>query len=167
MKMDDKRQPYKPGERGFAVVLLSVGIYFLWESLKLYRKAPGAESYGAVPLFVSGLIVAISIGNIISDCYKNRFLKQIDDKKITSKQQVKRMLHYTMPKDMVIILLFMVLYCVALFAGMGFLISTPMFLWGSMCYLTGKNYGKNLIWTALSMGFIVIIFDFVFHVVLP
>ena len=70
--MEEKKEaPFQPGEKGFAVFLLILGAYFFYESIKLYQASPGASSYGAVPLFVSALIIIFSIAIIISDWKKD------------------------------------------------------------------------------------------------
>ena len=58
-------------------------------------------------------------------------------------------------------------YCIALNLKVGFYIATPVFLWVSMCYLMRKDYVKNILWTALCMAFILVVFRFIFSVMLP
>jgi hypothetical protein len=36
-----------------------------------------------------------------------------------------------------------------------------------MCYLTRRDFLKNILWTALCMGFIALIFKALFQVILP
>ena len=74
---------------------------------------------------------------------------------------------YAVPKDVVVMLVAVLAYCVALLMGLSFYIATSLFLYGTMCYLTRKNYLKNVLWTALVMAFIVVVFRMLFSVVFP
>lgn len=161
--MEDKKQkPFAPGEKGFAVFLLLFGAFFLWQSILLYSEHPGAESAGAVPMFVSALIVIFAICIIISD----RKAVSVNTG-LGFGEQAMKTLGYIFQRDVLVEMLLILAYCVALNFGLGFYIATPVFLWVSMCYLMRKDYVKNLLWTALCMAFIVIVFRFIFSVVLP
>ena len=161
--MEEKKEaPFQPGEKGFAVFLLILGAYFFYESIKLYQASPGASSYGAVPLFVSALIIIFSIAIIISDWKKDSL-----NHGISKGEMVKKTLNYIFTKDVLVIFILIVLYCVALYLDLGFNIATPIFLWCGMSYLMRKNYIKNLLWTALCMAFILLVFSLLFSVVLP
>ncbi len=161
--MEEKKQkPFAPGEKGFAVFLLLFGSFFLWQSWTLYQEHPGADSAGAVPLFVSALVVIFAICIIVSDL-KAPSVNQ----GLGIGEQVKKTLGFIFQSDVLVELLLILAYCVALNFGLGFYIATPLFLWISMCYLMRKDYAKNLLWTALCMAFIVVVFRFIFSVVLP
>lgn len=161
--MENKKQaPFVPGEKGFAVFLLLFGAFFLWQSILLYKDHPGADSAGAVPLFVSALIVILSIAIIITD----RKAPAVNHG-LTAGEQIKNTLGYIFQKDVLVELILILAYCVALNFGLGFYISTPIFLWVSMCYLMRKGYVKNLLWTALCIAFIVVVFRYIFSVMLP
>lgn len=159
---ENKQKPFVPGEKGFAVFLLLFGAFFLWQSIVLYSEHPGAESAGAVPMFVSALIVIFAICIIVSD-----WKAESMNKGLSLGEQVKQTLGYIFPKDVLVELGLILLYCIGLNFGLGFYIMTPLFLWISMCYLMRKDYVKNLLWTALCMAFIIVVFRFIFSVVLP
>jgi hypothetical protein len=76
-------------------------------------------------------------------------------------------LAYAFPIDVLVILGAVLVYCILLFVGVSFYIATPLFLYGSMCYLMKKDYLKNILWTALVMAFIVLVFRMLFGVVFP
>ena len=161
--MEEKKQkPFAPGEKGFAVALLIFGAFFLWQSILLYQAHPGADSAGAVPLFVSALIVIFAVCIIVSD----RNAPSVN-KGLSFGEQAKNTLGFIFQIDVLVELLLILAYCVALNFGLGVYIATPLFLWISMCYLMRKDYVKNLLWTALCMAFILIVFRFIFSVVLP
>jgi hypothetical protein len=71
------------------------------------------------------------------------------------------------PASMPVMLAGIAAYCAALLLHISFYIATPLFLWGAMCYLMRQNYLKNLLWTALCMGFIALFFEVLFNISLP
>ena len=161
--MEEKKQaPFVPGEKGFAVFLLAFGAFFLWQSVVLYGEHPGADSAGAVPMFVSALIVILALAIIITD----RKAPSVN-KGLAAGEVLKKTLGYMFQKDVLVEMVLILAYCIALNFGLGFYIATPVFLWVSMCYLMRKDYVKNILWTALCMAFIVIVFRFIFSVMLP
>lgn len=157
--MDNK---FKPGEKGFAGLLLLFGLYFFYESVKLYKLDPRPSAYGAVPMFVSGLISVFSLAVIISDRNK----KSETEGMILNKKIIKTF-EYAVPKDVLVILVLIALYCMALYMGFGFIPVTSGFLWLAMCYLMKKSYAKNILWTLCCMVFIIVVFKYLFKVVLP
>lgn len=162
--MDDNKhnQSLNAGETGFTVVLLLAGLFFTWQSVLLYRQAPGASSYGAVPLFCSVLIVIFALAILLEDRKKKT---PISGQSIG--RAIKAAFTDILPKDMLVIIALGVLYCVAMYLNLGFMVTTPVFLWCSMTYLSRGNYLKNLLWTALCMIFIYLVFRVLFSVVLP
>lgn len=158
----EKEEQFKPGEKGFAVFLLLFGLYFFYGSINLYKNDPKPSSYGAVPLFVSAVIVIFSLAVIISD--RN---KRTETQGMSNGKKIGATLAYIFPQDVLVIIILMILYCIGLFVNTGFFIATPIFLWVGMCYLMRKNYLKNMIWTGLSMAFILLVFTYIFKVVLP
>lgn len=158
----DQTPDFQPGEKGFAVFLLLIGLFFTWQSVLLYQKAPGASGSGAVPLFCSVVIDLFAIAILVTD----RKRRSINSGKPFG-EVVRNTLAYLASRDVVVMILLVVVYCVALFLEVGFMIATPIFLWVGMCYLSRKNYVKNIIWTALCMLFIYLVFRVLFSVVLP
>ena len=160
--MEEKKETFKSGEKGFAVFWLLIGAFFFYQSWLMYRESPSAESHGAVPLFVSGLIVVFSIIILVIDRNK---VSENHGRSVGA--MLKDTLEKTLPKDIVITLLMLLFYCIGLLEGLGFYIATPVFLWAAMSYLMRKDYLKNLLWTALCVGFIFAVFSTLFKVVLP
>jgi len=161
--MEEKKEnPFQPGEKGFAFFLLIFGGIFFYQSILMYQKEPGASSYAAVPLFVSGLIVIFSIAIIISD-----WKKASQNHGLSFGGVLKQTMKYMLPTDVLVTFALILLYCAALYLGLGFVYATPVFLWISMSYLMRKNYVKNLLWTGLCMAFILLVFSYMFSVVLP
>ena len=161
--MENKKQkPFAPGEKGFAFGLLLFGAFFFWQSLKLYQAKPGIEGPGAMPLFISALIIIFSLCIIISD-----WKAPSENHGLSFGEQAKKTLGFIFQKDVLVQMILILAYCVALNLKVGFYIATPVFLWISMCYLMRKDYVKNLLWTALCMAFIIVVFRFIFSVMLP
>ena len=158
----DAQKPYKPGEKGFAAFLLVIGLFFTWQSWLLYRSSPGAASYGAVPLFCSCVIDLMAILILITDRKKNS-----ENSGLPLGQRLKNTLRYLFSRDILVMLALVLAYCVALYFGAGFMLATPIFLWVGMSYLSRGNYLKNILWTALCMAFIYLVFRVLFSVVLP
>lgn len=168
--MDEEKNPIRPdeqpafqsGEKGFAVVLLLIGLFFTWQSVLLYRDAPGASSYGAVPLFCSCLIDLFSIILLITDRKKPSASTGL-----SPLAAIKAAVKHLFSLDILVMSGLVLLYCVCLYLGLGFMVATPVFLWASMTFLSRGSYVKNLLWTALCMLFIYLIFRVLFSVVLP
>lgn len=153
----------KPGEKGFSFILLIIGILALIESIKMFVKDPTPSSYGALPLFLSIVIVVFMLKIIL-----------IEDKNTGSesdnlpfKEKVKSAISFIFTRDIIMVFLMLLGYCTMLILGLGFEISTTLFLILSMTYLMGGQILKNGIYTAISMGFILIVFKTIFQVILP
>jgi hypothetical protein len=153
---------FQPGEKGFSVFLFLFGSFFAYQSYLMYQKAPGPSSYAAVPLFVSLLIMIFS-GLIFIFDFK---MSSVNSNSNLTKKIIKSFT-YMFPKDVLVMMILIVFYCVALLFDIGFYIITPIFLWLSMCYLMQKHYFKNILWSALSLLFVFAVFSFAFKVVLP
>ena len=148
----------RPGEKGFAFVLLGFGVLVLAEAVKMYQKDPKVSSYGAMPVFLGCLLILFSLIIIIQNTKK---------KSEMSGQSFKTQLSIGWRHLFQIDVAVMILLLLALFLGLGFVIATPIFLWVSMSYLTRKKYAMNLVYTAIVMAFIMLVFKVVFRVVLP
>lgn len=158
----DEAPDFQPGEKGFAVFLLLIGLFFTWQSILLYQQVPGASGSGAVPLFCSVVIDLFAIAILITD------RKRLSINSGKSFGEVARnTLAYLAGRDVVVTALLVLLYCVAMALGAPFMVVTSIFLWVGMSYLSRGNYGKNIIWTALCMLFIYLVFRVLFSVVLP
>lgn len=153
----------KPGEKGFSIALLIIGILALIESIRMYMKEPTPSSFGALPLFLSSLIVICMIKIIFFEERSNK----ANASKISLKELLINIKNYVFPKDIVTIFIFMVVYCLLLVLGIGFEISSTLFLIISMTYLMRGQLLKNLIYTGIIMTLIFLVFSTIFQVILP
>ncbi len=158
----DEQKPFQPGEKGFAIFLLVIGLFFTWQSVLLYQKAPGASSCGAVPLFCSALIDLFAVAILITDRKKHSV-----NSGLSLGAAARNALHHLVSLDILVMAALVLIYCIALYVGAGFMLATPVFLWAGMTYLSRGNYVKNLLWTALCMLFIYLVFRVLFSVILP
>lgn len=153
------------GEKVFSLVLLIVGLIALGLSLELWSRMsePKIASAAALPLFVSILWVLMALLTVLENIKLKTPLSGIKN----LGEKAWKGLQYAFPMDVLIMLVAIVVYCVALVLGINFYISTGLFLYGTMCYLLRKDFLKNILWTALVMAFIVLVFRMLFGVVFP
>lgn len=173
---DAPKNSFQAGEKGFAVFWLLFGLFFLYQSLKLYEKTPGISSAAAVPLFCSGVIVLCAIVIILSD---RKAVTPNSGKPIGT--QFRQTLKNIFPTDISVMILLILLYCIGLYIKLGFYVCTPVFLWVGMMWFMRKKFVadgfdkkafvkccvSNLIWTAICIAFILVMFSYLFRVVLP
>lgn len=163
-----KEHSLEAGEKVFSFILLIVGVIALklsvdlWFSISL-RRGPRIASAAAVPVFVSALWVIMSLWTVIENFKLTTPLSHIQG----MGEKIMKALAYALPLNVIIMLALIVAYCVALVEGVSFYIATPAFLYISMCYLTRKDYVKNILWTGIVMAFIVLVFRVLFSVVFP
>jgi len=152
----------KPGEKGFAVVLLFFGGGVLWQAILMFQKDPQISSYGAMPLFLGMLLILFSIIIIVGNFKRG---SEIAGSPLSEK--FSRIAEHVCPRDVNVMILLLIAYSVALFINLRFIYATPVYLWLSISYLTGKNYVRNILYTAIIMTFILLIFKIVFKIILP
>lgn len=164
-----QREEHEPvlaaGEKAFAVVLLLAGLGAFGLALELWTRMsePKIASAAALPLFVSGLWVIMALLTVIENFKRDTPLTGVSN----WKEKLRAGLRCAMPKEVAVVLLAILGYCALLLAGISFYIATPLFLYGSMCYLTRKDHLKNILWTAVVMAFIVVVFRMLFSVIFP
>lgn len=153
------------GEKVFSLALLVVGLIALGLSLELWSRMsePKIASAAALPLFVSILWVLMALITVLENIKLKSPLSGIKN----LGEKAWKGLQYAFPMDVLVMLLAIVAYCVALVIGVNFYVSTSIFLYGTMCYLLRKGFLKNILWTALVMAFIVLVFRMLFGVVFP
>lgn len=156
-------RPTRAGEKGFALILLLLGAAAFAMALALWRRmsAPRAASAAALPLFVSGLWVILALVTVIENARRSA------PPSGGGGDRLREALRRALPRNVAVMLGAVVLYCALLVLRVNFYIATPLFLYGAMCFLTRGSYAKNLLWTAVVMAFIVLVFRLLFGVVFP
>lgn len=152
----------RPGEKGFALVLLALGIFITYMSAGMYRESPTLQGYGTIPLICGAMMIAFS-GFIFLDGFRYKS----ENKGRNAVEQLKAVLKHLLPVDVLVIFAFIVIYCALMALGLPFVAASPIFLWCSMMYLRKRQPLRNVIYTALVMAFIILVFHVGFHVVLP
>lgn len=162
---EEKKSVLESGEKVFTLILLVLGVAAFGLSLELWFRMsePRIASAAALPLFVSFLWVILSLIAVIENIKLTSPLSGLS----SWKEKLIKGLQYSLPLDVVVMLAAVAAYCASLLLGLSFYISTPVFLYATMCYLTKKEFLKNIIWTALIMLFIVVVFRMLFGVVFP
>jgi hypothetical protein len=160
-----KKHPLEAGEKVFAVILLVTGIIALVMSLELWgrMKEPRISSAAAVPLFVSGLWTLMALLTVI----ENFKLTTPLSGQPAGMEKIRKAFAYVLPPTVLVMIGMILFYCVLLYFKVSFYVATPLFLYGAMCFLTKKDYVKNILWTAIVMAFIVLVFRLLFSVVFP
>lgn len=152
----------KPGEKGFPVLLLIFGIYVTKESFAMYQESPELQGYGTIPLFCGGMMVLLSIIIILGNFFKK---SEIAGRPFN--EQAAAIVKHLVTQDVLLMLIMIVAYCVIMALGVPFVVASPVFLWGAMTYLERGNFVKNIIFTAIVMAFVLVVFKIGFGVVLP
>jgi len=152
----------QPGEKVFTIILCVIGALAFWQAAELWMKMsePRIASAAALPLFVSGVWTLLSLSIVLENIKKTTPLTG-------QTKKGKLALAYIFPRVVVIMIAAVLAYCLSLLVGISFYIVTPIFLWGTMTYLSKGNYVKNILWTAICMAFIFVVFRLVFSVILP
>ncbi|MET0015693.1 tripartite tricarboxylate transporter TctB family protein [Oscillibacter sp.] len=174
---EKKPVPFQAGEKGFAVFWLLFGGFFFYQSILLCRAHPGLNSCAAIPLFVTGSIVLCAITLLLIDRKAPSVTHGVHKGKT-----IRMALDTMFPVNVLALLALIILYCLALYFKLGFYLSTGLFLWCGMTFYMRSQYHvngvpntatlgkvmlKNLLWTGLSLLFILAVFTYLFHVVLP
>lgn len=162
---DANQAQLQSGEKVFHVVLFAVGLVAFALALQLWLQMsePRISSAAALPLFVSGAWTLMALAGILENIKMTTPLSKLKD----SSSKLHAALKYAFPKEVLVLLLGIVVYCVLLYLKVSFYISTPLFLYAGMCYLMRGNYIKNILWTAVVMAFIIVVFRMLFGVVFP
>lgn len=161
----ERKPALAAGEKAFAAVLLLAGLVAFGLSLELWTRMsePRISSAAALPLFVSGLWVILALLTVIENFRPDTPLTGVSG----WKKKLWAGLRCAIPNEAAVMLLAILAYCTLLLAGVSFYIATPLFLYGSMCCLTRKEFLKNLLRTAVVMAFIVVVFRMLFGVIFP
>lgn len=149
------------GEKICVLVILAVSLLAFGASLKLFLENPGVSTQGTFPLIASSIMVLSSLVMVGEMRYLSPSFEEGE-----KENRVKATLVSLFPDRMAPVIVMVVVYAAAL-PHVGFVIATVVFLFLLMMLLqAGKWYRCALISAGIVAG-IMVIFQFVFHVVLP
>lgn len=144
----------KPGEFGFAVLGIIFGALGYYFALDMTSDSYSAPS--VFPKLTSTLIMLCGITVFIKD-----------SKKARPEQGSPGVWHYLMPKDVLVMMIGLIIYCIVL-PRLHFIVSSYIFMVSGMVYLhRGKKILQSLIISAGALAVLVAIFRYIFMVILP
>lgn len=152
----------KPGEKVFTLILFIVGALFTKGSWSMYKADPTLQGYGTVPLFCGIMIMVFSAFILLRSL---RTKSEVAG--LSFKEKAAELRKHLFAGDVIITLLIILAYCALLAFNVPFIIASPLFLWGAMTYLRRGGWIKNIIYTAIIMVFVILVFNVGFSVVLP
>ncbi len=149
----------RAGENVFSWLLLLFSLFVLVQAY-LISGFSSISSAGTFPMGASAVMV-IAMVFILFDSFKGK-------KMITGgfKNELRQAAKFVLPNVFLIYSLIVIVYMI-LIEPMHFLPSSFVFLLVSMIYLKGSNILKSLVISVISLGFIYLIFQYFFRVVLP
>lgn len=144
----------KPGELGIALISFIIGTLGFYFALDMTSDELSSPS--VFPKLASTVVMVCSVVN---------FWKAMRRKK--PEVSAPTIAQYLLPKDVVVVLLLLVSYCVVL-PWLHFIVSSYAFMVLGMVYLQrGKNIVRALLISAASLAVLVILFRYLFLVILP
>jgi hypothetical protein len=150
----------KVGEKVITYVMILISLFILYHAYKISGQKTTAGSPGAFPLMTSLALVVFSVWT----WGENRKFSPGLHKSLKSRIGALQEIGFS--GDCLLVILFVLVYAFML-KFLGFSIATVIFLWGSMCYLTKGNWGKNLLIALFNLAIILLIFKQIFKVILP
>lgn len=155
-----EKQEKKVGEMGLSIFLILFSIFVIYESYGISGSDITISSPGAFPLFISIMMLVFSIWITIENYGVSKNSNQ------TISRKLKAIRELVFSRDIVMTTIFLIAYALIL-ARIGFVISTILFLWLNINFLSKNNNIKNLWIAILIVVIIVLIFNTIFNVVLP
>lgn len=149
----------KLGERGLSIILILFSIFAIIESYKISGTKLTSSSPGAFPIFISSMLLIFSIW-ILGE------KRSLSQSKMEIKERLKALGNLIFTKDIVVVLILLIIYSVIL-ELVGFTISTFLFLWIAISFLSSGKILRNLGVSILSVSIILLIFKTIFKVILP
>lgn len=158
-----KIRELEKGELASILIFTIIGIIVFILSFQIYIKNPVLSSQGAFPLLL-GILMLIMSALMIFELKKYDKATYTNGSNVSGK--VKELIEYLFPGKILPVIILIVFYAIAL-PRVGFIISTFLYLFLSMAMLKTKDIIKSLLASAVSVAFILIVFQFIFKVILP
>ncbi|MCS6995836.1 MAG: tripartite tricarboxylate transporter TctB family protein [Casimicrobiaceae bacterium] len=147
------------GELALAVVLLLASALLLWQAYRISGFA-SLTSAGAFPMLASAVMLGTAAITLA------RALRARIATTATPSAAAPPTRAPLMSRTLVVFLGAIVLYLL-LIERLGFVVSSYLFLTGSMWLLGSRRIGFNLLVSAVVLGIILLVFRVIFSVVLP
>jgi len=149
----------RAGENGFSWLLLLFSLFVLVQAY-LISGFSSISSAGTFPMGASAVMVIAMVSILVNN---RRFKKMVAD---GFKNELRQATKMVLPGVFLIYSLVIIVYMV-LIEPLHFLPSSFVFLLVSMIYLKGSTALKSVLISVLTLGFIWVIFQYFFRVVLP
>ncbi|MDO4548189.1 MAG: tripartite tricarboxylate transporter TctB family protein [Clostridia bacterium] len=144
----------KPGETTFAIIATVFGVLGYYFALGMTSE--NLSSPSVFPKLASIIIVICGVICIYRAC-----------KKEPPEAGSPSVFRYLLPKDVIVVLALLLVYCIAL-PRLHFIPSSYAFMVIGMIYLhRGKNIWQSFLISACAMAVLVAVFRYVFLVILP
>ena len=145
-----------------SMILGIVGLVFFVQSLGFFKEDPSPSGYAMFPLLVSGLLLVLTVIDFIQ---KMKLRSELDG--LSMNEKIAATLKYLFPINSLVFLFMSIGLFFAISLGVPFMVACTVFLLVSMCFLIPKAFVKNLMYTAIIMVTIYVIFAVLFKVTLP
>lgn len=159
---EKKEELLSPAGRVSTLLFLTVGLVFFVQSLQLYQKDPSPSGSAMFPLLVSGLLLILTVVDFVQ---KLRVKSELSG--LSLREKFLATVKYLFPINSLVFLFMSIGFYIVITLGVPFLIAATAFLMLSMCYLIPHAFLKNLVYTAVIMAAIYVIFALLFQVSLP
>lgn len=157
-----KKRALEKGEIAFTIVLSLFSLVCLIASLQLFINAPTLNGEGTVPLIASVVLLLTTLLTLI----KARGLIPAFDKNFALGDRILELLLFLFPDKTGPVIIYCLIYAILLqFAG--FIISTFLFLVGSMLTLNHEKKLQVFLISMITLACIWVLFQFIFKVQLP
>ena len=157
-----KKRLLEKGELGFAAALCVFGFVCLIASVKIFATAPTLNGEGTVPLITSAVLVLMSLLMLA----EMRGCPCGFEKGAAFGMKIRELAAFLFPGKVGLIVIYCLGYAVTL-NFLGFVVSTLIFLSGSMITLNRERKVRSVFISSVTLVCIVILFRHIFQVRLP
>lgn len=157
-----KKRMLEKGEIAFTIVLGLFSLVCLIASLRLFIDAPTLNGEGTAPLIASTVLLLTTLLTLI----KARELVPAFDKNSALGNRVRELLLFLFPDKTGLVMIYCLAYAILL-QFLGFIISTFLFLVGSMLTLNHEKKLQVFLISIITLACIWVLFQFIFKVQLP
>ena len=134
--------------------------FFLYESIQIFMKKPGADAPGTFPLILSCLMVLL---NVFLFAEAHHRIPKCTEKFPSVLSALAASVKAELPVNVVVTFAATIVY-VVLMSAVGFVVSTLVFLVGLTVYLDRKKWAVALVSSAVITAAIYVVFGLIFRV---